>query len=714
MGSKAGFRPSLLTSAASSSSTTAAAAPRRISPPSADALTPTILNHLRFGRLSKAVSVLFSSAVPFPFSLYADLLRVCASENAVTETRKLECHLLTFNPDPPSFLLNRVIESYGKCGSLVDARELFEQMPNRDGGSWNAIIGAHSRNELPRAALGLFAQMAQEGVRPSEVTLATVLGSCRDLLELWMSRKVHGLVVKYGYVGNIILESSLVDVYGKCGVMADARRMFDDIENPNDITWNVIIRRYLDTGQGSEGLKMFREMVRTKVNPLCHTVSNAILACSGSGGVRVGIQIHGYSVKINLECDEVVTSTLIGMYSKCGDLESTRRIFDYPDSKHLINYTSLVSGYATSGRLAEARAVFDEMPERTVISWNVMLAGYTRVSKWDEALAFVMLMRKKTRDMDHVTLGLILNICAAIPDLELGKQAHGYAYRQGYHSNLYVANALLDMYGKCGNLNKARVWFYQISHLRDKVSWNALLTGHARHGLSEEAMEIFGKMLEETKPSKFTFATLLAACANIYALEFGKQVHAFMVRNHYDFDIVINGALVNMYLKCRCIEYAMRVFEWACSKDVILFNSMILGCSHNGMGSEVVRFFEEMESEGFRPDHVTFQGVLRACISEGWVELGKRYFELMSDKYYLSPQVEHYDSIIELYGHHGLMDELEVFVKEMPFDPTVRMLTKVVDFSREYECLRLGEWACSRLNELNPPVPFQFDIADNA
>lgn len=612
------------------------------------------------------------------------------------------------------FLLNRAIESYGKCNCLEDAKELFDEMPTRDGGSWNAMITAYTRNGRAEDALGLFSKMIGEGVFASEVTFASVLGSCGAALQLCLSRQVHGLVVKYGYVGNVILESSLVDVYGKCGAMVDARRMFDEIENPNDVSWNVIVRRYMEMGEGIEAINMFAKMIRMKVRPMSFTVSSAILACLSIGGLEEGLQIHGFSIKTNLEEDEVVSSTLISMHAKFGDLESARSIFDLPCSKNLINYTSMVSGYAMSGRMMEARELFDEMPERTVIPWNVMLAGYTRSSEWDKALEFVILMRSKTREADHVTLGLILNIAAAIPDLELGKQVHGYAYRHGFYTNLFVGNALLDMYGKCGNLTRARIWFYEMSHLRDKVSWNALLTSYARHGLSEQAMVIFWKMLEDTKPSKFTFGTLLAACANIFALEIGKQIHAFMIRNGYDIDIVISGALVDMYSKCRCILYAVKVFNDAAPKDTILFNSMILGCSHNGMGDKVVELFEIMEKECIKPDGVTFHCVLRACISDGRVELGRRYFERMSDRYCLLPRLEHYESMIELYGQYGFIDELELLIQNMPFTPTASMLTKVFDFSRKYKWSKLGNWACDRLNELSPLVPFQFEIIDKS
>ncbi|KAG9141554.1 hypothetical protein Leryth_025357 [Lithospermum erythrorhizon] len=412
------------------------------------ATTTTILNLLRLGRLSKAISILFSTPFSFPFSFYTHLLHLCSASKSVIEVRKLESHLVSFNPTPPVFVLNRAIEAYGKCGYVVDARELFDEMPQRDGGSWNAVITAYSRNGFYDEAIGVFLDMHRAGVFGSEVTFASVLGSCGSLLELWLARQVHGLVLKYGFCGNVILESSLVDIYGKCGVMSEARRMFDGIENPNVVSWNVIVRRYLESGQDEAAVSMFFKMIGMNMIPLNFTVSSAIVACSKFRGIKEGMQIHGYVIKSNMVADEVVCSSLIDMFVKCGDMSSAHSIFDLPSSKNLINYTSMVSGYAMSGRPEKAKELFDEMPERNVISWNSMLAGYTRLSQWDDALNFFIMMNNEFGYIDYLSLGLILNVCAALSDVQLGKQVHGYIYRHGLNTNSFVGNALLDMYGK--------------------------------------------------------------------------------------------------------------------------------------------------------------------------------------------------------------------------------------------------------------------------
>ncbi|KAK7351074.1 hypothetical protein VNO77_10238 [Canavalia gladiata] len=659
----------------------------------------TILTYLEAGRIRKAASILFAFPEPFPYSLYAHFFRLCSSHRAIVEARKVESHLLTFSPNPPTFLLNRAIEAYGKCNSLRDARELFDEMPQRDGGSWNALITAYSQMGFPNEALSLFRSMNRSGVCPNEVTFASVLASCAAASEILLSKQVHGLVTKFGFCGNVILGSSLVDVYAKCGVMVDALKMFREIPHPNAVTWNVIVRRYLDAGDAKEAIFMFSRMFSAEVWPMNFTFSNALVACSSMSALEEGMQIHGVVVKVGLQDDNVVSSSLINMYVKCGKLEDSYWVFDQLGSKDLVSWTSVVSGYAMCGKTWEARKLFDEMPERNVISWNAMLAGYTRFFEWSEALDFVYLMLDTIKDVDHVTLGLMLNVSAGLSDHKMGKQVHGYIYRHGFHSNLMVSNALLDMYGKCGNLNSARIWFNQMSNWRDRVSWNALLASYGHNQLDEHALTIFSEMQWETKPTKYTFGILLAACANTFSLCLGKQIHGFIIRHEFPIDTIIRTALVYMYAKCRCLEYAIDVLKEEVSRDVIIWNTIILGCCHNHKGIEALELFRVMEAEGIKPDHVTFQGILHACVEEGLVEFGTECFKSMSNEYCVLPRLEHYDCMIELYSQHGCMDELENFMKTMTIEPTIPMLKRALDACQKNDCPRLEQYITEKINE---------------
>ncbi|KAK1406375.1 hypothetical protein QVD17_41669 [Tagetes erecta] len=335
------------------------------------ALTNKILTHLKLNSLSKAVSILFDSTVPVDISLYASLFKLCATKRAIIETRKLESHLLTFNPTPPVFLLNRAIEAYGKCACLDDARELFDEMPQIDGGSWNALISAYSLNGFADEALSVFLDMKRDGFLWNEVSFASVLGCCGSLLEVYFAMGIHGAIVKYGFSGDVIIASSIVDVYGKAGLLSDAKRMFYDISCPNEVSWNVVIRRHYDMGKEKETVVLFFEMIRLNdVMSLSFTVSNAVCACSRISAFNEGMQIHAFAIKINLVDTLVVSGSLIDMYSKHGDLKSAHNVFNQPNTKDLFNWTSMVTAYATNGRTKEARELFNEMPERNIVSYT--------------------------------------------------------------------------------------------------------------------------------------------------------------------------------------------------------------------------------------------------------------------------------------------------------------------------------------------------------
>ncbi|KAL8145902.1 hypothetical protein AgCh_003874 [Apium graveolens] len=661
--------------------------------------------------LSKAVSSLFSSPSPFSFNLYEHLFSLCASNRSIIDARKVESHLNTFATTPPAFLINRAIECYGKCRCLSDARELFDEMSHRNGGSWNAMITAYGKNGCAEEGLSVFLEMNGVGVLPNEITFASVLGCCGVVLELGLARQVHGLVFKLGFDGNVILGCSLVDVYGKSSVMGDARKLFDETENANVVSWNVIVRRYLDNGEGREAVFMFSEMIRKNLVPMNYTVSNALGACSSIFALNEGSQIHGYSLKTNFKEDSVVLTSLMNMYLKCGALGDARVIFDRLGTMDLGHWTSMVSGYAKHGDILDARELFNSMPVRSLISWNAMLDGYTHLSQFEEALDFVFLLLKEIRDIDYVTVGLILHVCAGLLDVELGKQVHGYSFRHGLCSNGFVVNALLHMYGNCGNLRSCRILFYHMGSLRNYYSWNAVLTTLARHKMSEEALIVFSKMItdSETKPSSYNCGTVLSVCANISALNTGKEVHGFMVRNGNIFDVVATGALVDMYSKCWRVEYAFKVFQRAACRDLILWNCMLLGCCHNNKVDLVFELFELMNDEGVKPDNTTFQALFIACINGSRVELGRRYFDAMSNKFFITPRLEDYESMIDLYGRNGSTDDLENFIKDMPFDPTGPMLNKVIDFCRKHGHLSFGNWAANRLNDMNPSDTYIFE-----
>jgi pentatricopeptide repeat protein len=493
-------------------------------------------------------------------------------------------------------------------------------------------------------------------------------------------------------------------------LLKDARKAFDDILLPNAVSWNVIIRQYVLAGMGDMAVQMFFRMVRAGVKPLVYTVSHALLACRDNRALEEGRCIHTFVLRHGYANHLHVRSSVIDMYAKCGAIDAAQRLFNLAPVKDMVMSTAIVSGLASCGRIADAKQVFDGMEHHNLVSWNAMLTGYVKSRVLTGALDLFLQMRQETKELDDVTLGSVLNACTGLLDIGKGEEVHALALKCGFFSHPFLMNALLRMYSKCGCLRSAeRLLLFEMGTGRDRYSWNSLISGYERHSMSEAALHALRKMQSEAKPSQSTFSSTLAACANVFLLKHGKQIHAYMIRNGYEIDDILRSALIDMYSKCRVFDYSIKVFEAELSDDVILWNSMIFGCAYSGKGDYGLELFDEMRKKGIRADTVTFLGALVCCISEGHVGLGRSYFTLMTGEYSLIPRVEHYECMIELLGKHGYMVELEDFIEHMPFQPTTAMWFRIFDCCREYGNRKLGERAAQHINDGNPLTPVRFE-----
>lgn len=538
--------------------------------------------------------------------------------------------------------------------------------------------------------------------------MASVLSCCAECLDLCGARQLHGHIAKRDFQSNVILGTALVDVYGNCFLLADARRAFDDILEPNAISWNVIVRRYHLAGMGDMAVDMFFRMLSAGVRPLGYTVSHAVLACRDNNALEEGRCIHAFVLRHGYEHHVHVRSSVVDMYAKCGAMDAAQSLFNLAPMKDMVMSTSIVSGLASCGRIADAKRVFEGMKERNLVSWNAMLTGYIRSMDLTGALLLFQQMRQETREFDAITLGSVLSACTGILDIGKGEEVHAFAIKCGFFSSPILKNALVRMYSKCGCLRSAeRLLLFEMGSERDSYSWNSLISGYERHSMSEAALYALTKMQSEVTPNQSTFSSALAACANIFLLKQGMQIHAYMIRKGYEIDDILRSVLIDMYCKCRQFDYSIRIFEARPSRDVILWNSMIFGCAYSGKGEYGLDLFDEMQKQGIKADSVTFLGALVSCISEGHVRLGRSYFTLMMDESII-PRIEHYECMIELLGKHGCMVELEDFVEHMPFEPTTAMWLRIFDCCREYGNRKLGERAAKCINDSNPLTPVQF------
>eukprot|EP01018_Ginkgo_biloba_P034626 Gb_37254 [translate_table: standard] len=642
------------------------------------------------GRLNEALNTIYFMDQPAESSVYACLFLGCVNEKAQSEGKLVHAHMIETGFKPDISLRNKLLSMYTKCGNLVDARRVLDQMIERDVVSWTIMVAAYAKHGFAEEASTLFYQMQRTGILPNQFTYASVLqacanlsaldelhdeivksgyesnvfvgtalvntyskfgciekahnmkpnsktftiilASCASLEALEQGKEIHEDIIRSGLQSDVFVGSALVDMYAKCGCMEQASQAFDKMPQRDVVSWTAMIAAYTSHGHAQEALTLFYKMQKTGIQPNHFTFSSVLPACAKLADVKHGELIHEEIIRSGLQSNVFVGNALVDMYAKCGRINNARKLFDKMPQQNVVSWNAMVAGYAQNGLVDEALKLFDEVPERNEVSWNAMIAGYIQ--------------------------------------------------------NGHVADAL-KLFKKMPN--------------QDVVSWTTMIAGYAQNGHGEEAFKLFRQMqLAGVKPNLQTFAIVLPACANLAALEQGKEVHEVIIRSGFHSDIFVGSALVDMYAKCGTIEFARTSFDKMNQRDVVSWSAMILGYAMHGCAKEALQLFQKMQHSGTKPDHVTFVGVLTACCHAGLVDEGWQYFHCMSRYNHITPRMEHYGCMVDLLGRTGHLDEAQHFIKKMPIKPDATVWASLLGACRIYAHIELGERVAEYLFELDP------------
>nr|XP_004307165.2 PREDICTED: pentatricopeptide repeat-containing protein At1g08070-like [Fragaria vesca subsp. vesca] len=419
-------------------------------------------------------------------------------------------------------------------------------------------------------------------------------------------------------------------------------------------------------------LELLRHMLLNDILPDHYTVPSVLKAFAQCRALREGQQIHAYAIKSGLVLSNVyVNNTIMRLYAVCG----------------FINY---------------ARKVFDESPQRDLVSWTTLIQGYVKMGYAREGVeAFFDMCDAKMRP-DEMTLVIVLSACSKLGDLSLGRKISRYIDDNGVNPDVFIGNALVNMYLECGDDELARGVFDGMP-VRNVVSWNSMISGLAHQGKYKEALDVFQEMQRTgLEPDDVTLVGVLNSCANLGVLELGKWVHAYVDRNQIEADGYIGNALVDMYAKCGSIDRAFRVFQGMKRRDVYSYTAMIVGLAMHGEVDMALDIFTEMIKMGIQPDEVTFVGVLAACSHGGLVAEGQKYFRDMSTVYKLRPQTEHYGCMVDLLGRAGLIGEAVEFVNNMPIEPDAFVWGALLGACRIHGKVELAEAVMEKLLKVEP------------
>ncbi|KAJ7945223.1 Pentatricopeptide repeat-containing protein [Quillaja saponaria] len=561
----------------------------------------------------------FSFLESSPFS---KLLDSCVQSKSGLDTRRIHARIIKTQFSSEIYIQNRLIDAYRKCGCLDDARQVFDRMPQKNTFSWNSILSALTKSGCVDEALKIFTLMPEpdqcswnsivsglaqqdrfeealeffvkmhgEDFVLNEYSFGSGLSACAGLVNLKMGIQIHALISKSRYCLDVYMGSALIDMYSKCGIVTCAQRVFEGMCERNIVSWNSLITCYEQNGPVDEAVEVFIRMLNSGIEPDEVTLASVVSACASLSALREGLQIHTRIVKTNkFRKDLVLGNALVDMYAKCGRIREARLVFDRMPLKNVISETSMVSGYAKAASVKTARLMFTKMTEKNVVSWNALIAGYTQNGENEEALGLFLLLKREAIWPTHYTFGNLLNACSNLADLKLGRQAHTHILKQGFwfqsgeESDIFVGNALIDMYMKCGSVEDG-CWVFQHMIERDTVSWNAMIVGYAQNGYGYKALEFFLKMLESReKPDHVTMIGVLCACSHTGLVKEGRH-YFYSMRTEYDMAPLKDHytCMVDLLGRAGCLDEAKKLIEeMPMQPDAVVWGSLLAACKVHG------------------------------------------------------------------------------------------------------------------------------------
>ncbi|OIT28165.1 PREDICTED: pentatricopeptide repeat-containing protein At4g13650 [Nicotiana attenuata] len=580
------------------------------------------------------------------------------------------------------FVGNALVTLYSRCGYLTLAEQVFIEMPQKDGVTYNSLISGLSLKGFSDKALQLFEKMQLGSLKPDCVTIASLLGACASLGALQKGRQLHSYATKAGLCSDSIIEGSLLDLYVKCSDIETAHKFFLGSQMENIVLWNVMLVGYGQMGDLDESFQIFSQMLVKGLQPNQYTYPSILRTCTSVGALYLGEQIHSQVLKTGFWQNVYVCSVLIDMYAKHEKLDAAEKIFWRLNEEDVVSWTSMIAGYAQHDLFVEALTLFRKMQHHGIRSDNIGFASAT-------------------------------SACAGIQALDQGRQIHAQSVVSGYSLDHSIGNALIFLYARCGRIQDAYAAFDKID-TRDIISWNGLVSGFAQSGFCEEALEVFSRLNGDgVEANMFTYGSAVSAAANTTNIKQGKQIHARIIKTGYNAEIEASNVLITLYAKCGSLVDARKEFLEMQNKNDVSWNAMITGYSQHGCGNEAIELFEEMRHLGVKPNHVTYLGVLSACSHVGLVDKGLCYFNSMSKDYGLMPKLEHYASVVDILGRAGHLQRAMKFVVTMPIEPDAMVWRTLLSACIVQKNMEIGEEAGKHLLELEPQDSATYVLLSN-
>eukprot|EP00250_Pteridium_aquilinum_P018765 c24206_g10_i1 orf=398-2725(+) len=559
-------------------------------------------------------------------AVFSHLLQCCLEKCDIAGGRAVHSLIAKSGLESDTVLGSYLIRMFTLGGNLVEASQVFCKLSEPNVFSWSAIISAHSNLGKHERALELYHEMKKSGLDADGHVYLAVLKACASSACILWGNVVHFHVIEGSCESDAFVCNALIDMYAKCSCLEDAQYIFEKSSKRDAVTYNALIAGLVQHGHESEALNLFQQMQHGEVSATRVTFACVLKACSNLGNFNQGMLIHFYVIETGSESNLGVLNTLIDMYLKCGSP-------------------------------LDALALYKRSSVRSLVTWNVMVSGLVQQGHGDKALLCWDDMLREGVQPDRISFVASLKACANLGALCGGRLIHMHMLEVDCGSDTSVSNTLLDMYCVCGALDDALAIFTGLPK-QDVVAWNVIMKGMVQQDCQWETLQLFRQMqLEGVAATGFTYVCILNAYASLLTLTHGKLLHACVVSGSR-VDVQMSNALIDMYIKCKSLGDAHKVFNKSSQCDMGAWNTMIAGYVQHGKSQEALELFVDLHQAGLEPDRITFVCILKVCSVVAALDEGKIVHTCISSKA-MESKISIVNAVIDMYGKCGSMEDAQ-------------------------------------------------------
>ncbi|CAN7060770.1 unnamed protein product [Brassica rapa subsp. trilocularis] len=509
------------------------------------------------------------------------------------------------------------------------AHNLFDKSPDRVQENHTSLLFGYSRDGRTQEATRLFLTIHRSGAEMDCSTFSSVLKVSATLCDELLGKQLHCQCVKFGFLDDVSVGTSLVDTYMKGSNVKDGRNVFNEMKERNVVTWTTLISGYARNGSTEEVLKLFMRMYEEGTEPNSFTFAAAlgVLAEEGVGGR--GRQVHTVVVKNGLDKTVPVSNSLINLYLKCGNVRKARILFDKTEVKSVVTWNSMISGYAGNGLDLEALGMFYSMR-----------LNHVRLSE--------------------SSFASVIKLCANLKELRFAEQLHCSVVKYGFSFDQNIKTALMVAYSKCAVMCDALRLFKETGLRGNVVTWTAMISGFLQNDGKEEAVDLFKEMRRKgVRPNEFTYSVVLTALPVISPAE----VHAQVLKTNYERSSTVGTALLDAYVKLGKADDAAKVFSSIDDKDIVAWSAMLAGYAQSGETEAAVKMFSELTKGGIKPNEFTFSSVLNVCAAASASSGQGKQFHGFAIKSRVNDSLIVSSALLTMYAKKGDIESAEAVFK---------------------------------------------------